>query len=79
MKRQFRRLADVQEQLKRDDGSHSSATNAAVMAPKRLELAMGNLRGVIFPADHIANGGDDVTVVVAKTEQQKEELDDIVV
>jgi len=89
--RQLRRLQDVQEQLTREMTAprvpQAPAANPAAMAANRLALATGanrlalaagNLRGVIFPADHTASGGDDVTVVVAKSEQLKEELDDIV-
>lgn len=46
-------------------------------ASNRIASAAGGIKDVIFPSDNLANG-DDVTVVVARSEQLKEELDDIV-
>lgn len=40
--------------------------------------AAGNLKGVIFPGDAALHGNDDAAIRVARSEQLKEELDDIV-
>ncbi|KAL0085724.1 hypothetical protein F4703DRAFT_1851110 [Phycomyces blakesleeanus] len=40
--------------------------------------AAGNIRGVMFPTDGPVDIHDDPKKVVARTEQLKEELDDIV-
>ena len=43
----------------------------------RLATAAGTVKDVIFPSTHTVNG-DDSAVFVARSEQLKEELDDIV-
>ncbi|KAI7872144.1 hypothetical protein BDF14DRAFT_729464 [Spinellus fusiger] len=79
--RQIRRLADIQEQLSREIGGQqglaarpTNANNTTAM----LMNAAGNLRGAIFPTDNPTDVQDDPKLMMARTEQLKEELDDIV-
>jgi vacuolar protein sorting-associated protein 18 len=79
--RQIRRLLDLQEQLSKELNSKhtlqkSSGFNSA--ANKFITAAAGNLKGVIFPGDAALHGNDDASVMIARSEQLKEELDDIV-
>ncbi|KAG2188073.1 hypothetical protein INT44_000824 [Umbelopsis vinacea] len=79
--RQIRRLLDLQEQLSKELNSKhtlqkSSGFNSA--ANKFITAAAGNLKGVIFPHDAALHGNDDASVMIARSEQLKEELDDIV-
>ncbi|OZJ06836.1 hypothetical protein BZG36_00188 [Bifiguratus adelaidae] len=69
--RQIRRLVDLQEQVSKEIKTTAASTQS------RLASAAGTVKDVIFPSTHTVNG-DDSAVFVARSEQLKEELDDIV-
>ncbi|GAB5585428.1 tethering complex subunit [Umbelopsis nana] len=78
--RQIRRLLDLQDQLSKELNSkhNSQKTSGFNSAANKFINAAGNLKGVIFPGDAALQGNDDASVMVARSEQLKEELDDIV-
>ncbi|KAM3584072.1 tethering complex subunit [Umbelopsis sp. WA50703] len=78
--RQIRRLLDLQEQLSKELSSkHSQQQSSGFNSTANKFIhAAGNLKGVIFPGDTTMHGNDDAAIRVARSEQLKEELDDIV-